>query len=139
MTVKNELVVWNPKSEIPLKLLELEKYEWNETGFSITLCADERLIRFSFNFVMSFQSTNEQMMLRFRDSYGELRDKKFSNYVWSLFKVKNSDYIKWFNEQHLNRYETIASNVEHYLFVTEDEILEVINDHPPTIHIEKKR
>lgn len=139
MTVVNDLVIWNPNSEIPQKLLGLEKYEWNENGFCITLSDDERLIiKFCFNLAMSFRSTNEQMMLRFRDSYGELRDNDFPKYVWSLFKMKNSDYIKWFNEQHLNLYENISSNMEHYVFVTEDEILEVINDKPPTILIEKK-
>jgi hypothetical protein len=86
---------------------------------------------------MSFRSTNEQMMLRFDDTFGKLRNKKFPNYVWSLFKMKNSDYIEWFNEQHLNIYINIASKLEHYVFVTEDEILEVINDNPPTIIIEK--
>ncbi|MBM7569924.1 hypothetical protein [Aquibacillus albus] len=138
MTEKNELVMWKPNNEIPSKLLDLEKYEWNENGFNIFLSNnDGTLIRFKFNFVMSFRSTNEQMMLRFDDKFGKLRNKKFPSYVWSLFKMKNSDYIEWFNEQHHNIYKNIASKLEHYVFVTEDEILEVINDNPPTIIVEK--
>lgn len=132
---RNELGIWHPNDKIPKKILLLEGIAWSEKGFKIVLHDDKSKIIFLFeDFVLSFRSTNEQYMLKFRDMYGELKEKnKNFNYSWSLFTVNNSDFVVWFSEQHYSMYENVDRRVEHYLFVTEDEIIEVLNDKPPKI------
>ena len=132
---KNELIIWNPDEKIPKKILLLDGIFWSEGGFKIVFCEEKFNIEFHFEgFVLSFRSTNEQFMLKFRDCYGELKEKnKNFNYSWSLFKVRNSEYLHWFSKQHYSMYENIDNLAEHYLFVTEDEIIEVLNDKPPKI------
>lgn len=137
---KNELIIWHPNELIPPKILFLEEIVWSEEGFKVVLGEEKINITFHFeDFVLSFRSTNEQSMLKFRDSYGELKQRnKDFNYSWSLFKVKNSDYLEWFSEQHYSMYENVDKRVEHYLFVTEDEIIEVLNEKPPLINFHLK-
>lgn len=134
---KDELSLWKPNKRIPHMILFLECWIWNEDGVKIVLSSEKEKYSFFYkNHVVSFRSTTEKMMLKFRDLYGELRKNKKFKHSWSLFKVNNSSYVEWINNQHYSIYSDIQKTIEHYVFVTEDEIIEILNDIPPKIHIE---
>jgi hypothetical protein len=94
----------------------------------------ERKIIFTFDgIILSYRVTDEGCLLKrlysLLDRYG---DSFFSK--GSLFKVKNSDYLKWFLEESRGIY--TQSDVEHYVFYTPDEAIEVLSTYEPTINIQ---
>ncbi|WP_051545946.1 MULTISPECIES: hypothetical protein [Exiguobacterium] len=51
---------------------------------------------------------------------------------WTLFKMKNSSYLEWFAQESLEQYEGMGE-VEHYVFLTSNDVIEVLFVDPPTI------
>jgi len=56
---------------------------------------------------------------------------------WPLFKVKNSNYLKWFHKESNNIYE--LDTVEHYVFITSDDVVEILSKYPPKITIRSNK
>lgn len=50
-------------------------------------------------------------------------------YRWSLFIVKNSPYVEWFQEQSLGRHE--GTDIAHYLIRTPNEMFEILDLNEP--------
>lgn len=54
---------------------------------------------------------------------------------WTFFKVKNSEYINWFHEVSLGMYK--SEPIEHYVFLTPDDVIEILSTDSPIIEIKK--
>ncbi|MFD2671784.1 hypothetical protein [Marinicrinis sediminis] len=127
-----KLTIWKPHNDIPQKLLDLHNIIWNENGLQIELMDNkETHVTIIFEqFVISHRVTRERLMLKYQDMYGKFREKNDS---WSLFKMNGDDYDKWFRAQHYDLYADMHKKIEHFVIVTEDEIIEILNDYEPTI------
>jgi len=107
---------------------------------SISYCDNELILNFSFIYsigeitiifkdsVLSYRSADER---NFTDTYSFLNETKEKDFYtkWSFFKLKNSNYIEWFNKQDKNNKQI---NVEHYLFLTES-VVEVLATSAPIV------
>ncbi|MGE5398710.1 MAG: hypothetical protein ACM3MK_14395 [Chitinophagales bacterium] len=133
----DSVVLWRPDDLIPEELLDLDGWKWDENG--VNVCLTNKHYRFVVHFegqVLAFRTTLESMSLRFRDMYGEWRKRLHLNYAWTFFILKDSEYIKWFEEQHYGLYDDVQNKLIHYVLVTEDEIIEVLNDKEPIVTVE---
>ena len=132
--------LWQPDIRIPKQLLDLDGWKWDEHGLRVSLTDDR--YRYSAIFegqVIAFRSTLEHVYLRFRDRYGEWRKKLNLNCAYSFFVLYETEYIQWLNNQHYDIYNDIQDSVRHFVFVTEDEIIEVLDNKEPKFLIEEIR
>ena len=67
----------------------------------------------------------------------ELEQKYGKDYYskWSFFKVSNSPYKRWLNDESYDIY--AEYNLEHYVFLTTEDIFEVISTYSPDISMKK--
>lgn len=81
--------------------------------------------------VLSYRNSDEgsqmRMLEHLHQHYAHL---EYGN--WTLFKMKNSSYLEWFAQESLERYEGIVE-VEHYVFLTSNDVIEVLSADSPTI------
>lgn len=55
-------------------------------------------------------------------------------FLHGLYITKNnSSFVRWFNEESCEKF--VDKNIEHYVFITEDDIIEVISAIAPQITI----
>lgn len=82
------------------------------------------------NFVLSYRNTDEGHRLK---ALSFLREKYGKDFYaeWSFFKVNNSTYVEWFNQETYNMYSNY--DIEHYVFLTCDDIVEVLSTYEPQI------
>lgn len=126
---------WKPLSGIPTKLYNDSLLD-SEDGFIMEF-SDEYfekkvIVRFE-DGVLSYRNTDEGSLLKTWDKLDQQYNGSFySN--WPLFKIKNSKYLKWFFEESMGIYE--REKVEHYVFITPDDVIEVLSAYPPKILIE---
>jgi hypothetical protein len=50
---------------------------------------------------------------------------------WPLFKIENSDYLKWIEEESEGLYE--GWGLQHFCIITDDEIFDIISTYEPDI------
>lgn len=83
--------------------------------------------------VFSYKSTREIAFLKTLDDLHEKHGEAF--YVgWSLFNVENSGYLQWFQQESLMVYE--SQNIEHYVFYTTEDVIEILSFCQPKIEIQ---
>lgn len=126
---------WEPVSGIPEELYN-ESLTDNEDGlimeFSDKNFEKKVIVRFK-DGVLSYRNTDEGSLLKTWSKLDQQYNGSFySN--WTLFKVKNSGYLKWFLEESMGIYE--HEKVEHYVFVTPDDVIEVLSAYPPKVLLE---
>ncbi|GMO00047.1 hypothetical protein PthstB1num2_20860 [Parageobacillus thermoglucosidasius] len=52
-------------------------------------------------------------------------------FSWPLYKSSNSSFIHWLNEESCGKFE--EGHIEHYVFITPNEIIEVLSATPPQL------
>lgn len=67
---------------------------------------------------------------------GWISEKKMIPPFCAVFKLTDSEYLRWFYESDIGGTRDMINNLVHYLFVTVDQIYEVLDDVPPTIEVE---
>ena len=69
---------------------------------------------------------------------GWIYEKKLVTPFCAVFRLTDSAYLRWFYDSDIGgtRDMLSADDLVHYLFVTADQIYEVIDDVPPTIEVE---
>lgn len=50
-----------------------------------------------------------------------------------FFKMENSEYINWFDNQNPLFNSTTHPNLEHHVYITRDEVIEVLSDYAPLV------
>lgn len=126
---------WEPVSGIPQKLYN-DSLTDNEDGlimeFSDSNLEKKVIVQFEEG-VLSYRNTDEGSLVK---TWSELdRQHRESLYGdWTLFKVKNSGYLKWFLEESMGIYK--HEKVEHYVFATPDDVIEVLSAYPPKVFLE---
>jgi hypothetical protein len=92
-----------------------------------------KLINVSFNgYIHSYRSTDEgnrlKMLSEISDRYGEQFIKD-----WRFFKVDDSEYINWLNEQNFGVY--VGMEILHFVFITNTDVIEVLSGYYPEVRI----
>jgi hypothetical protein len=126
---------WIPSKELSLKMY-IEKVIDDKKGLQLFCQSkDEKItIKICFeNFVLSYRNTDEGRRLKMLKFLTEKYGKEFYA-EWSFFKVINSTYIEWFNQETYNMYSDY--NIEHYVFLTCDDVVEVLSTYEPQISID---
>jgi hypothetical protein len=125
MMKKEKLIKWEPLKDIP-NLLYLEGLHHDYEGFRLILRDDKsgQVLRITFDPPLTYRNTDEgDLILFFKNC--KLPEK------WPLFKMKNSNYLKWFHEQSLNIRED--EKPIHYLIITPDDCIDVISSFTPRV------
>lgn len=111
----------------------LESFVYDTNGIEIVLeCENENIaIRILFDSsVLAFRGSDEGRRLStiifLEENYGSAF---YAN--WTFFKIDNSSYVQWFNEETYNIYSNY--HIEHYVFLSADDIVEVLSIYPPTV------
>jgi len=125
---------WQPIEKVvaPLRLIQfLDNY----SGLNIIL-QEKKLTRniviINYNgAVFSYRvSKNKNLDNRFswlRQIYGE----KF--FEWPFYKSNNSEYLGWLEKRSCGLNE--GFNIEHYIFVTNDYLIDVLSSYSPTVKL----
>ncbi|WP_214736700.1 hypothetical protein [Exiguobacterium sp. s162] len=129
----NEWEKWIPLESMPARLYK-ESLLDDGGSLRIILRGETEGQKYSFLFdglVLSYRNSDEGSRLRMLEHldryYAHL---EYGN--WTLFKMKNSSYLEWFAQESLERYEGMGE-VEHYVFLTSNDVIEVLSADSPTI------
>ncbi|MBG0917870.1 hypothetical protein [Exiguobacterium sp. SRB7LM] len=129
----NEWEKWIPVESIPERL---HKESLIDDGDSLRIIVSDATEgqKYSFLFdglLLSYRNSDEGSRLRMLEHldryYAHL---EYGN--WTLFKMKNSSYLEWFAQESLERYVGMGE-VEHYVFLTSNDVIEVLSADPPTV------
>ncbi|MDX8047163.1 hypothetical protein SH601_14320 [Gracilibacillus sp. S3-1-1] len=127
---------WVPINGLPLKMYR-DRFSDDKEGIVLELSDDiekmKVVVKFN-NGVLSYRSAYAGALL---DTLEKLEEQYGTSFFgeWTLFKVKNSDYIKWFLHESKGVYQ--ASDIEHYVFITTDDMIEVLATSPPSMIVMK--
>ncbi|KXG10247.1 hypothetical protein AT864_00838 [Anoxybacillus sp. P3H1B] len=123
---------WIPINGLPSKLHN-DTFVDNKEGIILEF-SDEKdkkkiVVKFEEG-VLSYRNTDEGSLLKKLNYLDQQYGTDFySN--WTLFKVKNSEYIKWFLEESSGIYE--PNQLEHYVFLTPNDVIEILATYTPSI------
>lgn len=125
--------IWKPFDDFPDKIW-LEKFLLDKNGLKMQFKShyEKKIIEFNFGYAsLSFRVTDEgdllQSLCDWEKEYGE------DFFSWPLHKLNNSSFIKWFHEESCEKF--IDENIEHYVFLTGSEIVEVLSLDTPEVVI----
>ncbi|QHE50866.1 hypothetical protein [Pontibacillus sp. HMF3514] len=123
---------WEPFDGFPNKI-SLECLLQNKNGLKIQFESyDEKKIDIVFGYsALTLKVTDEGDMLKSINYWSQEYGNDF--FTWPVYKSTNSSFIKWFNKESCGKFADVT--IEHYLFITEDDIVEVISATPPQINI----
>ncbi|WP_070121269.1 hypothetical protein [Bacillus marinisedimentorum] len=125
---------WIPIKGLPSRLYN-DTFIDNKEGIILEF-SDENdkkkiLVKFDEG-VLSYRNTDEGSLLKKLNYLDQQYGTDFYS-EWTLFKVKNSEYIKWFLEESSGIYE--PNQLEHYVFLTPNDVIEILTTYTPSIVI----
>jgi hypothetical protein len=125
---------WVPLDDIPSTIYNdmfLDGKDGVILEFSDENCERKVVVNFEGG-VLSYRNTDEGSLLETLNYLDQHYGTDFySN--WSLFKVKNSEYLNWFHKESCGIYE--SEEVEHYVFLTPNDVIEILSISPPSITV----
>lgn len=127
-------IQWFPRKNMPLPCY-VKSILSDDTGLTITFTDEtkKKKITFTFNGILyTYRYTSEGCFLKTLDYLTEHYESNFVHGT-SLYKVKNSKYLEWFRAESYNAYE--VDRFEHYVFYTEDDVVEVLSHYEPEVEI----
>ncbi len=108
-------------SDRSLSRIQLDNFHYDLHAISLILSSAEEIFKLTFEWVYSFRVTDEGNLLKMLDYFdGQM--------TTGLYKVANSSYLQWFHEQSANIHDAC---VEHYLVVTNDDVIDIITSAKP--------
>jgi len=117
---------WEPVRSLPLRMY-LEALHDDYEGFRLLLRGEEpdsAMIRISFESVLAYRNLDERYYLK-------TLEYKLESNKGTLFKINNSDFIAWFNEQSYNIYKD--ENIIHYSILTPNDCVDILSITIPTV------
>jgi hypothetical protein len=125
---------WEPINGIPTRIYKYSLID-NENGIVITFdneTNDTKLIITFDSILLSYRNTDEGALI---ETWKYLDENNGTNFYsqWPLFKIENSKYLKWFLSESSGIYQ--SRTVEHYAFLTPNDVIEVLSTSAPTINI----
>lgn len=126
---------WIPIDKMPQKIY-LDTFVDDNEGIVMTFSdeKDEKKILIQFDgMVLTYRNTDEGSLLKTLDFLDQHYGHDFYS-SWPLFKVKNSEYLNWFLKESSGIYE--LGEIEHYVFITPNDVVEVLSTYAPSVFIE---
>ena len=129
-----EWIRWEPMKGLEGKHY-LSSFGWSEKGFMVELMnfAKGKKIQILFCwYVDAYRYTNESFNLKILDNASQKDDTNlYGNY--SLFKVKNSEYLAWISDKSC----TLSDNMNfiHFCILGGDEYIDIIAGYEPKVTI----
>ena len=127
---------WEPIEGIPEKMT-MESLCFDKNGTLIVLESEDGGTKVQILFedsVLSLRNTDEGRRLKTINFLEKMYGTDYYT-SWTLFKVTNSTFVEWFNEETYNIYADY--NIEHYVFLTSDEVVEVLSTYSPSVKVYK--
>lgn len=139
--MQEKLILWKPirrySRELHLKELLLEK------GLKITFEDDDgKVIIFHYDryhnetYILSYRVTEEY--IRSADLHQKLTNAKEEldkpNGNWALFKVKNSNYVSWYDSLP-GPGTDLNPQIEHHVYICSDYVIDVISTYEPSVTV----
>lgn len=125
---------WEPVQGFPERIY-LQSLIDNKSGLTLLFeTEDDKTISINFDSgVLSYRNTDEGDLYQ---TLCDLDEKYGSDFCskWSLFKVRNSSYLKWFKREGCGKWD-YRDDVEHYVFMTSDDVVEVLSNYSPSISV----
>ncbi len=134
--LSEEWTRWVPMQGLPSKMY-LERLIDDRDGMSLLLTNKDESCILSVLFdglVLSYRNTDEGRRLKTINFLDEKYGADFYT-KWSLFKVVDSSYSQWFKQETYSIYS--GYNIEHYVFLTCDDVVEVLSTFEPQVSISK--
>lgn len=124
---------WHPVEGLPEKV-DLPNLCFDKNGLRLEMVGVDHYERIIFQYesTLSFRLTDEGRRLRLLSYLNDNYGKDFLG-KWSFFKIMDSPYVRWLNEETYGIYEQYE--VEHHAFLTTNEVVEVISATMPIIII----
>lgn len=123
---------WIPISGLPSKLYN-DTFIDDKEGITLEFSDEKEKYKVIFTFedgVLSYRNTDEGSLLKKISYLDQHYDTDFYS-EWSLFKIKDSEYMKWFLEECSGIYE--PNELEHYVFLTPNDVIEILTTYTPSI------
>lgn len=128
---------WIPEIEVPSFLIAKTSFI-SQQGLILGFENESQSKKITFSFYRGFLATRNaeegKCMELLNDLYIFIESGKCEKGI--LFKVENSDYLQWFREQSLGRYDN--EKIEHYMIISFDVVSEVLSLSAPIIEITNK-
>ncbi|OYD06128.1 hypothetical protein [Paludifilum halophilum] len=125
---------WVPLNNLPSKLYN-DLFVDNSDGITLEFSdeSNQKIVWVNFREgVLSYRNTDEGSLLKMLKYLNQQYGITFYS-EWPLFKVKNSGYLTWFQEQSCGVYE--SSEIVHYVFLTPHDVIEILSDYSPSVRI----
>ena len=130
--MSEEWAKWEPLEGVSSKMY-IEKLVNDKNGTLLVFKSedDNDTIQVLFqNSILSLRSTDEGRRLK---TINFLEEKYGTDFYakWTFFKVANSTYVEWFNQETYDIY--TSYNIEHYVFMTSDDVVEILSTYEPHV------
>lgn len=133
LNMEENWIKWNPLN-LPEGDYVVTKFLQNIDGTEITLSDDSNNISILFDGVTPLVRTSiEGIRMR---TWGEVQQKYNNKYFfrnWFLYKVENSKFAKWAEEESCGFY--VSEKLLHFCVVTGEDIIDVLSTFEPDIFI----
>lgn len=132
--MEEEWIKWEPLKCISSKMY-IEKLIDDENGILLVLKSEDKKKTFKVIFVdpiLSLRSTDEGRRLK---TINFLEGKYGTDFYdqWTFFRVINSGYVEWFNQETYNIY--AIYDIRHYVFLTSNDVVEILSTYEPNVSI----
>lgn len=127
-----EWTKWEPLEGISSKM-HIEKLVDDKNGTVLLFKHENENITLKVVFehsTLSLRSTDEGRRLKTINFLDEKYGTEFYT-KWTFFRVNNSNYVEWFNQETYNMYD--AYNIVHYVFLTPDDVIEILSTYEPIV------
>lgn len=128
---------WEPVANMAQKYY-VDSIQDNIKGLNIILSDskhDNSFLEILFNYsVHGYRSTDESFRQKI---FSDLEEKHITEFYskWTLFKVTNSEYLKWISDQSFSISE--SENLIHFVIMAADSIVDIVAAYEPQIKIYK--
>lgn len=126
---------WSPFNDFPNKIWFVSLLQnWNGLKIQFESDDEQRIEVIFGHSALSYRVTDEGDLLQTLDFWSSEYGNEF--FSWALYKSSNSSYINWFHEESCEKFE--GESLEHYVFITPNEIIEIISANPPQVIIDSQ-
>jgi hypothetical protein len=128
---------WEPVSEVSQKYYVdtiIDNIEGLKIVLSDSINEESKIVIFFNNSVHAYRSTDESYRQKMLNDIDKKYGTKFYS-EWTLFKVTNSEYLKWISNQSFGIAK--SENLTHFIIVAIDSIIDIIAAYEPKIEYSK--
>lgn len=128
---------WNPieLSEKMDKACYAQVLDMNEFEINLIFDNTDNILNIKFlNTILAYQNIDEGKRLRMLEYLSENYDSQFYA-EWTLFKIKNSSYLKWFHNESAGVHKN--EDVCHYVLLTSNDVVDILSIYEPNVVIKQ--